>query len=427
MFSSPSSRPVSEVFKPISKPRLAVGTKQHSFSGNLPTKLIPEHSPIITSRRIPKLKHSPTHENKEEVNPFKERLTQLYHSVPKPPSNLIQAISMPDMIKTTEYEIKLQLLSNYGHPSKITCAKIDVLNSDQLPIPIKIAYLPPYKHTSNLLTPLFSGSLFKGDNDPFWEMKWPPLGGYIEINIIIVSQQEPTFMRLWPNLKEPEANIKDIHVLFDGIPVYKGTLSDQTGSIFPLAKPLPGGPLLFSVGTSLDIMRKSDKYGILPIQPVQELVIKIISSYNGAKQWGLSFLRLFDLNGEPIDIRKHARFAIKDAGELDGEEDSLLTENDTVVIGKLTPTTKIFIIFNKPTPVSAVEIFNAFDGKAERNIGVEKCSIYTDNNLRWVGKVPMRTVVESMNVLAPKLVMFTADDQLFHIIYEKSRDMESIV
>ena len=318
------------------------------------------------------------------------------------------------------HEVTVRMISNYGNGTKISCSKIDILDRNHLPIKLKTAYIPPYKNTYNKVSRLFEGQVVK--DDEIWEWPWPQPNGFFEVKIEILSKTKPEFIRIWPNIKAQDANIKEIGIFYDDAPVYRGIVDDKQGRILPLSRQSCEQEIrLAPFSASIDVIRRSDALGVLPIQIVESLAIKILGTYNQSLKFCIQLVKLYDFNGNPINIIDNSRVRTEGCGESCCP-DVIFQETSQSYTGNFTSSSKIIIEFIKPIPIAAVELFNVYNHTPGLNMGISRASIWTDENMRWVGKVQMRSCINGLQIKNPQLIPFTDNKELLETIRRNSQN-----
>ncbi|EAY12450.1 hypothetical protein TVAG_128640 [Trichomonas vaginalis G3] len=189
-------------------------------------------------------------------------------------------------------------------------------------------------------------------------------------------------------MKTLDANMKDIVVLQDDIPVYKGTLNVTTGHILNIKKPDNDENAPHDVEKLIEPTFVTDNYGIIPFfRRTKKVSIKIWSSYNNSPKWGVSHFKLFDYQGKEFDYHQGITIRVENSGILESID---LFNKDNITQGDLNPGTEITFNFENSVHIGAMLIYNYYDANIKANYGICHCSIYFNQQLQWVGKIPMR-------------------------------------
>lgn len=347
---------------PVNFPRLAksnqVTSRQNSLK--LPSKTFKEKI-----SQIPK------------PNMFKEKLGNLTtRSEPEK-----EEINLPT------HTITLQILSNHGNNEKITCSRIDILDKNSQPIQLVQYLMEPNRINSPDLINMFSGDLVKSENHTMWSAEWPPKGGILEIRITLQKGFEAAFIRHWPDMQTPDANMKDIMIFQDDVLVYKGSLNITTGHILNIKKPEEEKEKEMNSDKLIEPVYITDKFGIVPFKKTKRLIINIRSCYNGLPKWGVSHFKIFDYRGKEFDYKHGITIRIENSGIIESLD---LFNKDNATVCDFNPDSHINFTFENPVHIGAILIYNHYDSNPSSNCGICHASVAMSNGFQWSGKVPMR-------------------------------------
>ncbi|EAY12449.1 hypothetical protein TVAG_128630 [Trichomonas vaginalis G3] len=128
------------------------------------------------------------HSFKMSVKTFKDKM------IPLPKTNMFKekigtlttrSESIPEDLNLTSHTVTIQIHSNHGNQTKITCSRIDILDINSQPIKLEQYLIEPNRINSPDLINLFSGELVKKSEFQIWSAEWPPKGNMIEIRVTL--------------------------------------------------------------------------------------------------------------------------------------------------------------------------------------------------------------------------------------------------
>lgn len=164
---------------------------------------------------------------------------------------------------------------------------------------------------------------------------------------------------------------------------------------------------------------KGDDYGIFPNLPIQNIEIRCFDSYESPDYFGYSWIRIFDSDGEPIDVRSSASIIEKNCGRECPPASVLFHEdddNDDIThfdlwraeipkcdisnhdyISQGLNSGNVLVHFTDLTLVSAIVIYT-FRHPKDMNIpdiSAKRVHIYVENRQVWAGRLKHSLIPEN--------------------------------
>ncbi|OHT15609.1 hypothetical protein TRFO_42426 [Tritrichomonas foetus] len=294
------------------------------------------------------------------------------------------------------HTIKIRLESNWGHPSLISCSKIEVLGANRVPIEInKISIEPKMVVTNmsdlneNMLTKLINGQLIKQENTDCWSAKWPPekplnfldiilnielpeyeseekeefetqtltnkleeIDENDELNDVVKINNKPTSqnntqndrkviynqidsLRIWPVSSEPTQNFRKVTIYYNNYVLFDDELQKDFGSNIPLQLYDESGNCLIKRIYNDAKQKIVDDFGQLPYRPTQCLEICFLKSYNHNSKFGLQRIRLYDNEGNELRINDQVVIEAVECGEFTSRSSSDSNNASTQLAGNI--------------------------------------------------------------------------------------------
>jgi hypothetical protein len=196
-----------------------------------------------------------------------------------------------------------------------------------------------------------------------------------------------------------------VHVYVDDKQCYSGDLEDACGSLVSLTDEIcselpPEMKELLETAPHRGTKRILDPDGeIFPLYEFRRLEFQILSTYSNPQMFGLSMIRMYDVDGDLVEIDpERAVFETHDcatgtdvstvfAKKLGDVGDSFIPWRGSFTDG----TPKIAVRFEEPVRAIALEIVNADITHTDEDISVKGIHILADNKSLWVGKLNHRT------------------------------------
>jgi len=298
-----------------------------------------------------------------------------------------------------EYRISLHILSNWGHPGLVTCSEIDILGEDRVPIQNVNIIAECKLYQNQLLTSLNNKQLMKKSFQDQWSEEWdsnntPPL----ILHFDVVSTTPPHFVRIWNSNNLPSANVKDISVMIDNTFIASKEVPKDFGCIISLST--SALPIIAKVEQSIltnnvEINeRKSDDYGIVPIQKCRKISFVLFENHCGDNSdFGLNGIELFTDSAEKITKKDIMSIEITDGTGITSPYLLCKNNNQTIHLSDMlqirsdytSVPVKVTISLYEKTRIVLARIWN-YNAPTKRNIGVKKMKIVlNDHGTVWTG------------------------------------------
>lgn len=327
-----------------------------------------------------------------------------------------------DMSK--KHEIRIRIYSNYGNENTISCSTIDVLNKDRIPIPIRESKINTDNgNNKSPLGKLFDRQLIKKESTSLWTHPWPPPMGvdYLEITLIVFDDDCDS-IRIWPNSMIVDANIKQIEVYLDGKHANTAEIPNDFGLNIPMTHEEDDDQEIKRIIIqNPTAMRPFDTKGFIPLQSTMSIEFCVVEGYlENSSLVGLRLIRLYDINGDVIPVRKKATVELHSFETKSGvmnlfEETAKFTINEQFQ-GEFYKNNSIKVVFPLPILLAAVEIVNHVSQYKKSDIGVKKLKIKINEVVVWVGKLEENLATEGKNDNKKKLIFFVDDAKVINHI-----------
>ena len=295
--------------------------------------------------------------------------------------------------------VVVRITENHGNPTAVSCSEIDVLGAKKTPLPVVSSIIEPGHRRDPNLSKLFDRRLIKSEPESVWEFEWPPQlpDRFLDIKITVRLETAIESLRIWPCALAGDKGIKHFQVLVDGAVVHEGELERDFGQVIPLhvADSAPSTNIKLSEFMTPVIKEEtfeSDAFGEYALMSCFCLQFDIHGSYVSTKKFGLSAIRVFDVNGEQMDPVNDAIILGERCGNYDFErvfsKDFGDGEDWTGDYGEIHP--RVTVKFPMKTVVGAVEIVNMRSEYTGSNYSVKKMSIHFDGRLMWSGRLSVK-------------------------------------
>lgn len=350
-------------------------------------------------------------------------------------SNLAEAEEM--------HEIIIKLYSNHGHPSSISCDAFEVIGDDNLSINIsKITITPDhfkFKGCSPGELNKLTTNISKMSSDNHWIMDWPPPPPlkHIDIHLFVSTTVSIAALRIWPthdsfaNGSQHEINSKmnpkHISVSLDQQIYYDGDLPDDFIHVIPLTEIDGFGRSIIPTQEPEVSLSMFDNYGQIPFQPLTTIDIKVLSSYISPTEFGLYCIRMFDKDGEYVDVKDLSLISETCCNECTYPPSDLFwgpsekvevelrkhlwkaeyptTPSQTIsndsnkpniksVVKRKDPT--ITVSFQEPTIITAIALMTLRPVLGDNDIAAKKVHILLNQNSVWTGR--LRRIINDDNM-----------------------------
>ena len=295
--------------------------------------------------------------------------------------------------------LRIRVRSNWGHPSLVACSKIDVLAQNKSTIKVLKQKIEPPKYPHDDLDKLVSGNLIKLREEDTWKAKWPPEEPLktFEIMLFIPIISNPSSIRIWPANTDPTMNIKHATVFVDESVVFDGDFPNEVGSIIHINEELDDTTNIDRQSTFARIKNTTvdDKFGRVPLIPVQVLDFFMIDTYGNPNNFGLSRIKLFGEKGEVVDVRNLARIELINCGFCSPAEelfydDEYDLKRNKIWKGEFNPgKSQIHIKFFMPIIITGFMIDTyRYPFKSNKNdISVKGMKVFVEGKQVWFGRL----------------------------------------
>ncbi|OHT11139.1 hypothetical protein TRFO_01026 [Tritrichomonas foetus] len=304
-------------------------------------------------------------------------------------------------INVESHEIKIKMKSNHGDPSTISCSKIDVIGTSNVPIEISKIEIVPDQTTDNgdEYKKLINGSLIKEVPDEMWKMKWPPPPPLKSVDIILTvySNSPITALRIWPIPLDTSQNIREVVVSLDKKVFYRGEIPKDFGKVVAFTIYDENGKEIDRSYLLDQPPYESDKWGLIPFRASTKIEIQVFSAYSTKSTFfGLQQILMFDRDGMYLDIRDFSLISAVDCGETkylaeelfwDPSEKTKMISKKMLWKAELTKNSKINIAFQEPTLISAIAFVTLKPVADPFDVGAKHVRITADKTILWSGKL----------------------------------------
>jgi len=311
--------------------------------------------------------------------------------------------SCPNLSKTSDsVQIRIEIISNWGHDSKVSCSALDFLGYDKSTIKIQSMSIEPPSIDRASMACLTNGVLIKPDNMQKWEQNWPPEPPFTSITLVFHINPSPQleFVRVWP-CTDVTKNIKQVRIQMNRKTIFKGDFPSEFGSIVALRD--ENGFLKASdSGTRVVIAYpNNDTFGVLPSIRTFAVDIYILETYGTNQVFGLHMIRVFDTNAFPIFANNSTVYEAVECGDHEYPESLFkdmkpkLLENPNTKFegwcGEIkSKKTAISIRYSQPQQIAAIMLVNMLAVNPSAECGVKKVMIRLNGHLVWTGRVLKR-------------------------------------
>jgi hypothetical protein len=212
------------------------------------------------------------------------------------------------------------------------------------------------------------------------------------------------FVRLWPDTVDSTRSAKKVYVYVDDRQLFEGEVDDTFGTLINLAGGT--GPDLsqemkevLAAGPNSRTKRIRDRHGeCMPLYEFRMLEFQILGTYSNPNIFGLSMIRLYDLNGNLVDVEPDRAIFEVDDCVASAEVSRLFVKRvrelgETFLPWRGSFTGKIprvMVRFEEPLRVLAIEIVNVDIAHTDDDISVRGMHILADNKSFWIGKLNRR-------------------------------------
>ena len=304
-------------------------------------------------------------------------------------------------------EFTITIISNYGHPSQISCCSIDFLSVNSKQAKLLDISINDSRKNINSLNKLFNHIMTPNSEDDCWMEDWPPAfpRSTYTIKMQLECDGEINCLRIWPNTLDRSKNIKTAVVSTNDRIIFHGDFpSDFVNSInlfdYPPSVSLKNSPIINDIVD--DMERSKRKYDFIPFS-AHSIRFVPNQSYCGDLVFGLNQIVLFDERGNVINVDNKDVFLTSRKNTKEKENPDLqlfrpitqgnqtfLVESDICVTGPIKEGSCIEIAFRKMINVGCIFIINPNMSKDLRLTATKILSIYFDHKKMWTGRIRRR-------------------------------------
>lgn len=334
------------------------------------------------------------------------------------PVKISSAIPIP----ANQHEITVRILSNWGNPTRISMAEIDVHDFSHQIIPVKSISASSQVDQANLKC-LIDRVLFNNNLDEIWSSAWSDdIPVPFEITLEVCTSNVISGIQIWPFTPDHSCNPRKIQVFLDGILSYDGEIRAEFSDVVQFEKISKESEFMTADQISKSSIR--DSFGIIPHRIVQRIDFHILSGYSSASIFGLTKIAFFDFYGNEINVIRMAKIQTEDCIQQRQNLRLVLGENDQSQpwTGTLQSHTRISFIFHLPIPIAAIFVVNYLYQNEGQNVGLKGLQIRVNGKIVFFGKMLMRIPNEpiSSNKNGCKLIFLTCHKELMDVILKKT-------
>ena len=290
--------------------------------------------------------------------------------------------------------IKIEILSNYGHPDEISLSEIDILDQNNAAIYIEdIRFIPQITHKTSPQF-LINSCLMKENVDLEWCANWDH--NPFSILLVVSSPSQPSSLRIWNSQRTNGSNVQEIKI-YDGYTYLTSyTIPESFGSIISLKSVKESSKTLNEfinhdeelkqVNTLIDEIAVDD-YGEIPILLIESIRIEILETINpSSRNIGINALEFYYPSGKQMNYKNEISHidienieALSSPHRLFRPNRSFYSEfQDGFIASKISQflSPKITIFFRWPLPICLFVLSNLkFQHSNEKDCGIKKLKI----------------------------------------------------
>ena len=324
--------------------------------------------------------------------------------------------------------VTITILSNYGHPSEISCAAIDFLTVNSHKAEVVDMFLDGSRKKSETLQNLFNDNSTPSSENNCWVESWPPEfpRSTYTMKFTLTCDDDIGYCRIWPNTIDPSKNIKAAVISINDKIIFHGDFPYDMVHSFTLYESAPivdvcSSPILHEIAD--DFARAHSKNQNIVFSPENIRFIPT-SSYCGDAVFGLNQILLFDDMGKLISVDNKDVFLTSKSNSKEKETNDLqlfrpitsgnqtfLVESDICITGPIQQQSFIEITFRKRFNIGCIMLMNPNMSKDLRLTSTKTMCIYFDKKKIWVGRIRRRLADTMDEVKCGAFVWLIEDKQ----------------
>ena len=303
--------------------------------------------------------------------------------------------------------VTITIISNYGHPSEISCCAIDFLSVNSHKAEVVDMLFDGSRKKSETLQNLFNDTMTPSSENHCWTESWPPEfpRSTYTMKFTLECHDPIGYCRIWPNTIDPTKNIKSAVISINDKIIFHGDFPYDMVHSFTLYESYPlvdvdSSPILNEIAD--DFARAHAKKPYISFAPEKIRFIPT-SSYCGDAVFGLNQIMMFDDSGNFIPVDNKDVFLTSKSKDKEKEVNDLqlfrqitfgnqtfLVESDICITGPIQPNSFIEITFRKRFNIGCIVLMNPNMSKDLRLTATKTMCIFFDNKKMWVGRIRRR-------------------------------------
>jgi hypothetical protein len=295
---------------------------------------------------------------------------------------------------------------------------VEALDDQQLSLPIISCAIG--KRRSPGVSKLIDKHIIKTKESDIWEHPWPPREKVLELVLVVASVTPVAHLRFWPNSLDDSKSVKDLMVTIAGSRSFDCELETRIATIVSIPDPVPPSDIaecLAVIHSFMEGARILDEYGEYPLLRFNKLEFVAWESHSKLGQFGLKRIRLFDLQGNIMDLEacEVSVVGCGSYGNLDilvpAKNQEYATEEQVWIGHFVAQKPQIFLTFTDQIAISGIEIENA-GFVDDDDVACKYMQVFADGKSIWSGKLNRRPAGSSDTSRDSTFVFFLCSAQL---------------